>query len=253
MTYVKISITTSQSVVTPPQVQLYFHREDKDTDIFDGGVRDCAVGGCPAVFVLNEPRLKVQMDMHWQFYLRAINYKMSLENVFLILDDALAFANNSGFDNLDNPGKKDFFFGRTNYPEYPRLEKDRTCSRNVLTGVEEGSLLKVVTFDGNKPPPMKPGKIRPQRLQDVRLEDYLYNPREHPWMFCVANRITTKPGNQTSIAPFPRGAIYEWTGDNLPYTWIPHVSTETIYYPLRYFIKIPLGNPKPSPYRIVTT
>jgi len=230
--------------------QLWMQKEDRDTDIWNYGNRPCASTGCPAVFTLKEPNLKMQMDMNWQFYLRAINYNMTLENVFLLLDNQLAFANNTGFDNLDNPGKKDYFFGRTNYSELPRLDKDRTCSRNIVSGTIVGSYLKVTTLNGNNPPPLKPGKSYPQRIQDVNIDDYLYNPKDHPWLFVVANRVTVKPGNQTSVAPFPRGAIYPWTGDNNNYSFMPLVSREEILYPLKHLSRVSV---KPSPYRIVTT
>jgi|SRR5690349_12246693 len=231
--------------------QLWMQKEDIDAL---GTVRSCASPGCPAVFTLNEPKTKVRLTKDWQFYLRAMNYNMTLGNVFLLLDDHLAFCNNgAGFNNLDNPGKRDYFFNRTNYPEFPRFDKDRTCSRNLLAGEVVGDKLKVTTFNGNLPPPMKPGKALPQTLSQVNIEDYLYNPRDHRWMFVVANRVTTKPGNRTSVAPFPRGATYSWTGDTNTYSFLPLVSTETILYPLKYLQKLDMSKPFPSPYRIVTT
>lgn len=255
MTHIRINLTKAASSPIP---QLYMHKEDKDTGIFSStsGVRSCASppeGGCPAVFVLKEPRAKTQLTKDWQFYIRAINYAMSLENVFLLLDNHLAFANNTGFESLSNPGKKDYFFGRTEFVELPRFDKDRTCSRNLLSGVVVGDKLRVTVMDGNQPPPMKEGKPRPQRIEDVRFEDYLYNPRDHRWMFVVANRVTTKPGGQTSVAPFPRGAVYPWTGDGQNYSFLPLVSREEILYPLKYLKKLIPGEPIPNPYRIVTT
>lgn len=233
--------------------QLYMHKEDQDTDIFDtsSGVRPCAAtGGCPAVFVLKEPALKVNLTKDWQYYLIAINYNMTLDNVSDLLHYHLAFANNTGFGKDGSPRRNYILERDLNSDELPKFDKDRTCSRSVLTGTEVGGYLKLTLFNGNLPPPMKLGKPRPQRIQDINIDDYLYNPREHRWMFCVANRVTTKPGGITSVAPFPRGAIYNWTGDNLPYTFVPHVSTQTIYYPLRHLVKV---NTLPSPYRIVTT
>lgn len=239
----------------PSAPQLWMHKEDKDTDIFDGRVRGCAGngGGCPAVFVLNEPKNKVLLTKDWQYYLIAINYGMMIEDIYLLLDDHLAFCNQTGFANLDNPGRKDYFFSRLNYDEYPRFDKDRTCSRNLLTGEVVGDNLKVFTMNGNEPPPMKPGKRLPQSISEINLADYLYNPREHRWMFVVANRVTTKPGNMTSVAPFPRGARYDWTGDDYNYSFLPLVSKETIYYPLRHLQKLDMTRPFPSPYRVVTT
>lgn len=247
---IKIKIATPQpQIVRPP---LWMHKEDKDTDIFDWSVRDCAVGGCPAVFTLNEPMLKTKLDKHWQYYLIAMNYNMTLENVSLLLDFMLAFANGTGFGDDDDP-RIDYILEKNPNSPLPNFDKDRTCSRNVMTGFVVGDTLKVTTFNGNLPPPMKPGKSLPQTKDQINIEDYLYNPRDHRWMFVVANRVTTKPGNQTSVAPFPRGATYPWTGDNYNYSFIPLVSRETIYYPLKYLTRVPEGSSIPSPYRIVTT
>jgi len=237
------------NLTTKPVIQYYQHREDKEVL---GSVRTCAVGGCPAVFVLNEPNLKTKMTKDWQYFLIAINYGMELDDISAILDYRLAFANQTGLTNPDKP-KRDYILSKNlNATTDPSLDKDRTCSRNILTGVEEGQFLRLKLFDGNKPPPMKMGKSLPQTIAEINLEDYLYNPRDNIEMFCVANTVSVKEKGNTSVAPFPRGARYEWTGDNLPYTFIPHISRETILYPLKNLIKIPLGSKLPSPYRIYT-
>lgn len=244
-----------QSTPTPPvgANEIWMHKEDQDTDIFStsSGIRTCASGGCPAVFPLLEPRRKVVINRDWQYYAIAINYNMQLINIFHLFDDHLAFCNNgAGFYNADNPRKRDYFFNRLNYAENVRFDKVRTCSRNVMTGTVEGDNLRVFTMDGNLPPPMKPGKSLPRTQAEINLDDYLYNPREHPWMFVVANRVTVKPGRQTSVAPFPRGAQYPWTGDNYNYSFLPLVSCEPVLYPLEHLEK---RQTLPSPYRVVTT
>lgn len=240
-----VKVTIARKVNTPV---LYMHKEDRDTDIFGGGVRTCAVGGCPAVFVLNEPTLKTKLDKNWQYYLIAMNYNMTLENISLLLHFQLAFANGTGFGDDSDP-RADYILGKNLTSPLPILDKDRTCSRNVLTGIESGEHLVLKLFDGNQPPPMKPGKRLPQTKEEINIWDYLYNPRDNPEMFCVANRVTTKPGNQTSVAPFPRGAQYDWTGNNNNYSFIPHISREVVKYPLKYLTRVTV---KPSPYRIVT-
>ena len=232
------------SITTP---QLYQHKEDRD--VF-GYVRNCAVGGCPAVFVLNEPKLKTKMTKDWQYYLIAINYGMDLVDIAALLDYRLAFANQTGLRNPNKPKRNWIEEKNLNANDDPSLDKDRTCSRNVLTGEVAGETLRIKMFDGNKPPPMKLGKKLPQTIAEIRIEDYLYNPRDNREMFCVANTVSVKEKDNTSVAPFPRGAIYEWTGDNLPYTFIPHVSREIIYYPLQFLIKVPVQDGLPSPYRI---
>lgn len=256
MTNIRISLTTEKAPVEMPQ--LWMHKEDQYTDIFDtdSGIRECANGGCPAVFTLLTPPLKVNLDKNWQFFLIAINYNMTLENISLILDTHLAFCNDSGFRSGE---LRNFILGKDlngvdekGRPAYPRFDKDRTCSRNLLSGEVVGDLLRLSTMDGNQPPIMKPGKKHPQTIADIRLEDYMYNPKDHPWMFVVANRVTVKSGGVTSIAPFPRGAQYPWTGNVNNYTFIPLVSRHQIYYPLKYLERLDMSKPLPSPYRIVT-
>lgn len=242
-------------------MQYYMHKEDKDSGVFLNSdkkptVRSCAsTGGCPAVFVLKEPTLKVTLTKQWQYYLIAINYRMELQYVADILDTALAFANGTGF--REEP-MRNYILGKDlnvvdsrGRPVLPKLDKDRTCSRNLLTGTVVANTLKLRTMNGNMPPPLKPGRTYPAVIADIDLDDYLYTPQHNPEMFVVANMVATKPGGLTSVSPFPRGAIYEWTNDNLPRTWLPLVSNETIYYPLSKLVKLPLGSPLPSPYRIV--
>lgn len=244
---------------TPTGTSIYYmQKEDVDSGVFlnsDGKptIRSCATtGGCPAVFVMLTPKLKVNLDKNWQFYLIAINMGMTLENISSILDTHWAFCNDSGFR---SGALRNYILNKdlnavdeTGKPAYPRFDKDRTCSRSVVKGVELGSVLQVVTFDGNKPPPLKEGRSYPQRIEDINIDDYLYNPRDHRHMFFAANAVASKPGGLSSVAPVPRGAIYDWTEDGLPYTWLPHVSRHVVYRPLSQLTKV---TTIPSPYRIV--
>lgn len=243
-----IRIEVKKGQTLPP---LWQQKEDAETDLWGGGLRDCATGGCPAVFTLLTPRLKVPLTKDWQYYLIAINYNMTLENISLVLDKSLAFCNDSGFrsEPLRNYilGKDLTAVTNTGLPAYPKFDKDRTCSRSVLTGIEEGEYVRLTLFNGNLPPPMKPGKSLPQRIQDIRLDDYKYNPREHRWMFMVANTVTSVRGG-SSVAAFPRGARYDWTGDTNIYTFLPHVSRHSILYPKKYLKKVEKVE---SPYRVV--
>lgn len=235
------------SLTTKPKIQYYQHREDKEVY---GYIRPCAIGGCPAVFVLLEPNLKTEMTKDWQYYLIAINYGMDLGDISAILDYRLAFANGTGLTNPNTPRRDYILEKNLNARENPRLDKDRTCSRSILTGTEVGDYLKLTTMDGNNPPPMKPGKSRPQTIAEIRFEDYLYNPRDNREMFLVANTVSVKAQGNTSVAPFPRGARYSWTNDNMPYTFVPHVSRQIIYYPLKNLRKVNASEGIPSPYRI---
>ena len=275
------SIVTLVERQPAPAVQYYMHKED--SAIF-GSVRGCAP--CPAVFVLkDDPHAK--MTQQWQYYLRAINYNMTLENVYLLLDDHLAFANNTGFVSLSNPDRKDYFFNRTSYTKFPSLDKVRTCSRSTLTGTEQYSLmqtlaemaglagsilsmrigfmqakskfssllttaanvLNVWVFDSRQPPPLKPGKSYPTSIHQVNPDDYLYLPETNPEKFLVANVV--RPDG--TVYQFPRGATYTWfLGGRTPASFMPHIADlgyGAVTYPLWKLQKLPLGSPAPSPYR----
>jgi hypothetical protein len=272
-------VVTGVLEIEKPQVQLYMFKEDQD--IF-GGIRSCA--SCPAVMVMKEDS-HAQLTKQWQYYLRAINYNMSVGNVYLLLDDHLAFANNTGFPGLDNPGdKQDWFFNRnlginpeTGRPfKPPALDKVRTMSRSVLTGVEEydyptftydgrNSLIQRITsflgirskepvlnvkvFDSRQLPPLKPGYSYPRDISEVDHNAYAIMPETHPEMFLVAN-IVNRRGE---VVQFPRGATYPWIdGGRTPYSFVPHIANlgyGPIKVPMRYLYKVPLGSPKPRPYR----
>ena len=227
-----------------PPVQMYMHKEDRDVQ---GYLRSCAP--CPAVWVmLDDPH--ALLTRQWQYYLRAINYNMTLENVYLLLDDHLAFANDTCFPSLDDPGERaDFFFNRNTGGKAPGLNKVRTTSRSVLTGVEEGGFLRVTTFDSRSLPPLKPGRSYPQDISEVNPDDYAIMPETHPWMFMVANIVNRRE----EVVPFPRGALYPWfEGGTTPVTFLPHISNYgwgPVRYPLANLVKLPLGSPVPSPYR----
>lgn len=239
---IRIQTTVVRSGTVLPRPPLWMHKEDRAAQ---GYIRSCAP--CPAVWVLKDDP-HVQMSEQWQYYLRAINYNMTLENAFLLLDDHLAFANNTGFRNLDNPSKKDYFFKRTNYAQLPSLDKVRTCSRNVLTGEVQGDYLNVMLFDSRRNPPLKPGRSYPSKVEDANLDDYLYSPQTHPWMFIVAN-IVNRAGE---VVQFPRGAVYSWTNDNTPRSFMPHIYNPD-FGPVRYeldkLVSVPDNAPVPSPYR----
>lgn len=269
---ISIVLDPKPAVSYPP---LWMHKEDVESGVFlsQNGtprLRTCAyTGGCPAVFVLRSPLLKVVLDMHWQFFLGGINYLMSPADVAKEMHYHLAFLNNTG---LGKPGvpRRNYLEGKDlTAQEYPRFDKDRTCSRSKMTGTEAYSLttaisqtfqtaretllqrkslaplrqsmremlttnnvLKALTLDGEKPPPLKPGKTYPQRVQDIRPNDYLYTPWSHPWLFFAANTVSSTLGGGSKIFPFPRGAVYPWMDDGWKYTWFPHVARGEIKYPL---------------------
>lgn len=231
-----------------PQQQLYQFGEDKQ--VF-GEVRGCAVGGCPAVMVLND-NPDTLFDRQWQFFLYAINPGMSPNAISSLMGGTKALMNNTGVGDPNNP-RADYIMGENVREPAPRLDKLRTFARNIHTGVEVGDQLQVGTFDGNNPPPLKPGKTYPETLAEVNLDDYLITPRTNLEMFLVCNNIQTKPGNRTSIFPFDNGGIYDWTPEPAEmYSFFPLVSRFTVRSPLRNWIKIPQGSPMPSHYRRVS-
>lgn len=275
MTVVTISIRPARNTTFSTGIVPYLHKEDK---AIKGYIRSCAP--CPAVWtLLDDPHALI--DRQWQYFLIAINMAMTLENIYLILDDHLAFANDTGFGSLDNPGRADWFFNRMLTAKPPALNKVRTCSRNSLTGVEQYSLvmalkavknllqgflwsrrgsvaqvreaisakvLNVKTFDSRFPPPLKAGKTYPLRIDDINPDDYQYNPRYNREMFMVAD-LVNKPGE---VVQFPRGGLYSWTNDGTPYTFIPHISNPSfgpVLYTLDNLIKLPVDSDVPSVYR----
>lgn len=275
MTTVSIKIgtpATNQSTSFSPGITAYMHKEDAQVL---GRIRTCAP--CPAVYVLKEDS-HVIMNRQWQYYLRAINYNMTVENVYLLLDDHLAFANNTGFSSLSSPDRKDYLFDRTNYTQFVRLDKVRTTSRSSLTGVEEYSLvqglknagsllqsrqrslravrkalvttnvLNVKTFDSRFAPPLKPGRIYPTKMSEVNPDDYLYMPQYNREMFLVANVVNARG----EVVQFPRGGLYSWTQDNTPYSFLPHISHYgygAVRYDLNKLLKLSASSPVPRPYR----
>jgi hypothetical protein len=250
----KLQVYSNGALVdAPSRPPIWIHREDKE--VF-GYIRECATNGnsCPAVFVLREPDLKVELTKEWQFYLAAINYNMVPADVSTELDYRLAFCNSTG---LTKPGvpRRDYLKGvnltavdERGNPALPKFDKDRTCTRSVMTGSANGDYLIVTTLDGNKPPPLKAGRRYPQTVEEINIDDYLYNPREHRWLFFAANTVSSVSGG-TKVYPFPRGATYPWMNDGWKYTWFPHVSRGVIRYPLSRLRRLGEAETIPSPYR----
>jgi hypothetical protein len=250
------------------------HLEDNQISdsSWGGGVRPCAP--CPAVWVLmDDPHAEV--DRQWQYYLRAINYNMALEDVYLLLDYRLAFANRTGFRNPSSP-RADYFHNRDLQYKPPQLDKVRTCSRNVLTGATGYSLmvalretvtavttrqpvslrtaltasnvLEVRTLDSVPPPPLRAGRSYPARMEDVNPDDYAFLPRTHPWLFVTATIVNARG----ECVQFPRGRLYSWTEDRTPRSFLPLVSHHgygPVRYPLSRLRRLADSEPVPSPYR----
>lgn len=233
-----------------PSVQLQLYQYGEDEQVL-GKIRDCAVDGCPAVMVLNDDPNTI-FDKQWQFFLYAINPGMTLGAITALMGHTKALMNNTGVGNPGSP-RANHLEGEDLRSPSPRLDKLRTFARNIHTGIELGNDLQVKSFDGNYPPPLKPGRTYPDTLADVNVDDYLITPKTNLEMFLVCNNIRTKPGNQTSISPFDNGGRYDWTPEPAEiYTFFPLVSRFKILSPLENWIKIPPGSPLPSYYRRVS-
>lgn len=273
----RVSLQTTEPMILPTRPSLWMVREDRE--LF-GYIRSCAP--CPAVVILKSDA-HAFLDEQWQYYLAAINYAMELENVYLLLDKSLAFANQTGFRKDGSP-KADYFHNKDLQYKPPNLDKVRSCVRNVLTGTIQYSVtqaikeaatlvkslmmreqsvmgfrasfaalttnnvLNVWTFDSRQPPPLKPGRTYPRRVEEMDPDDYLYMPERDREKFLIAN-IVNKAGE---VVQFPRGGLYPWTGDHTPYSFMPHISNHSfgdVLYPLANLVRLPESAPIPSPYR----
>jgi hypothetical protein len=212
----------------------------KEDKALFGRIRSCAP--CPAVVVLKDDPHAV-FTKQWQFYFRAINYNIPLRYISPNYGTTLAFFNGTGF-----PGRHDWITGADADQKDPNADKVRTCVRNVITGVREGSMLRVTTFDSRFPPALKIGRSYPNSVDEINIDDYTATPRTHPWMFVVES-IVNKAG---LVKPFDNGATYDWKGDNHYYTFLPLISNHgygDVLYPLNNLIELQPGSPIPSPYR----
>ena len=214
-------------------VPLWQHKDDRGAL---GGVRDCAP--CPAVFTLHESRVTVTKE--WQFFIRAINPQMSIQHVAALFGHKKAFTNRREKDL-----RRDYLQGEHLDRDELEFDKVRTCSLSVLSGEPQGDMLLVAMLDGNKPPPLKPGCPQPQRVEDIKLDDYLFTPQTHRHLFFAANIV--RPNGK--VSPFPHGEAHTFMNDGRPYTWMPHVSRFQVHYPLAKLMRLPPGSPIPIPYQ----
>jgi hypothetical protein len=238
---IKFSVKSNLSTSFSPGTIAYMHEED---ETIRGYIRSCAP--CPAVWTLKDDSHN-PITKQWQYYLIAINPAMSIENVFYLLDDELAFCNSTGLRNGSDP-RQDWFHNKDLTYSPPSFHKVIICSRNCVTGVEQGGYLNVKTFDIRMNPPLKPGKTYPRTILEINPDDYLYSPRYNREMFIVANIIN----GAGEVVQFPRGGLYEWTQDDTPYSFLPLCSNPTygsVQVPLTRFAKLPKDSPVPSPYR----
>jgi hypothetical protein len=222
----------------------------------------------PAVFPLERSAAaRVNLTREWQFFIRAINYKMPVEKVSAIFGNLLAFCNLTGLGDPKHP-RADFLQGENVESPLPQFDKVRTCALSVMTGVVDVDHLIIQMMNGSQPPSLKPGCVLPERIENVTPDIYEFTPQTHRHLFFAVN--TTKRGGKI-ISPFPQaygpdyppplpgampgtmhGAVYEeWTGDGKAYTWLPLVAPAgiKIRYPLFFLTRVPPGAPIPIPYK----
>jgi len=197
--------------------------------------------GVPAIVNLLAQSMYVTRD--WQFYIRAINRGMTRQHVSAIFEYQKAFCNGTGFGDSNDPRRDYILNENLNAKEEPQFDKVRTCVRSTHTGAANDTVLRLLTMDGNQPPPMKLSKRHPQTLDEIRLEDYLYTPKTHRWLFFAANNI----GSGGQVTAFAGGAVYEWFGDR-QVTWLPLVSRYPVSIALQYVRKLGADEAIPSPY-----
>lgn len=228
-----LTVSVKITAVDPdPSIPLWQHKDDMG--VF-GAPRECAP--CPAVFPLQDTR--VAITKQWQFFIRAINYGMRLQHVVALLGPKKAFTNRDPSDL-----RADYLKGENLDRPDPEFDKVRTCSLSVMTGTVSNGELIVAMLDGLQPPPLKEGRNYPESVQDINPDDYLFTPWMHRHLFFAAN--ITKPNGKT--VPFANGAVYDWTGDRRPYSWMPHVSRLEVPYALSNLMELPARTPIPSPY-----
>jgi hypothetical protein len=185
----------------------------------------------------------VKLTRAWQFFIRAINHAMPVRKVSAIFGNWKAFTNGTGFGDLTDL-RRNYLLGEHTSSSYEHLQFDkvRTCIRATHTGEVQGEYLWLKTFDGNDPPPLKHGKRHPATVNEINIDDYLYNPRDHRWMFFAANNID----DQGKVFPFDNGGFYDWfdSGDR-QVTWLPLVSCFPAQLPVSYVDRV---TSIPSPY-----
>lgn len=275
----QVTITTTVrrvSTVTPdPALPLYQYGDDFQVL---GSLRACASVGCPAVMVLVDQPDTI-FDLHWQLYLVAINFGMSLNAICGLMGFQKALMNNSG---LGNPGapRANYILRNDLASPAPRLDKLRTFDLNTHTGtpgyrlafalaniltaarnrsfpgvrsamaaISSNNALIVQTLNGNLPPPMKPGTRRPTCTEEVKPDDYEILPSTHRHLFLDCSNIKSQLGGGYKIGPFAHGTLRPWLDDGRVHSFFPLVSVrDQVVTPLGNWRRVPSGAPFPSPF-----
>lgn len=170
--------------------------------------------GFPDIIPLAEGVQRVQLTQAWQLYIAAINPRMDKRRVSGLLGDAVAFTNKTGFGG-SVPRRNYLIDEDLKANALPEFDKVRTCGGACHTGVIEGDMLRLLTLDGNLPPP---------NIAEV-------NPLSHPYLFFHATIVwMSSDGEELARKPFVNKSAPapEW-GYDFDVTLMPLVACVPIY------------------------
>lgn len=189
-----------------------------------------APSGNPAVITLRDWADTVFNDQ-WQLYFYAVNFGMLKNNVSRCMGNTTELMNSTGVSDPGEPRRNAILEEDMNSLHFPYLDKLRTDALNCHAVRDyDDKYYQVWTMDGSHDPIMADGAVRPKTVTDVdkglvRASSYFYRPETSLFAFIIPNNFNTKPGNLTTISPFPGGLKYSWTPDpNEVYTFFPLVS-----------------------------
>jgi hypothetical protein len=218
-----------------------------------GRVRDEASDGCPAVYILRDSPDTIFNDQ-WQLYLYAMNKGMTKNAVSQTMGDNKALMNGTGTGSGSEPRRCIITGEDMNSPEFPRLDKFRVYALNTHACKQyDSGKFQVLTMNGNINPPMKVGRVRPTSIAEIdngrtTIDDYLYTPRTHPYLFMVCNNMRRKTWNDDgtpvqygyTVFPYANGLVYGWSSaPSEMFTFFPFVSREpVILSPMRFWNKV---------------
>lgn len=212
MTDIQIRISSESA---QPSQNLYRVLTDMEISRFDRP-------RMPMVFVFNEASMELTRE--WQLYIVAINPGMKINHIAALMDYKKAFCNQLGTGS--STPRRDYILGENLDAPLPKLDKVRTCG-NAKLMIANGF---VVLMDGTRSPALKTGAVHPKTADEARtaLSRYVFTPQTHPHLFL--NCVTTRPDFE--VGAWPGAVVYEWTGDNFPRCFMPHVSPVRIDWPI---------------------
>ena len=182
--------------------------------------------GCvPCPMVVNLVDNSMPITMQWQFFIMAIISWMS--NAAALFGYKKFACNLKGLGAPNNP-RADFINWENTTRTPPAFHKVITMGGAVhaIKSYDETTREYVLeSFDGRKPPPLKPEKVYPLRPEKVNIDDYLYTPKTTPWLFywaTIGDNIELADRSYR-VRPFPPETaqpVMPFVGDYSNYTEI---------------------------------